>query len=106
MLGIVVMMAYLLVIIILCFVQYILSTLKNKWLGLILPITNFCFVILYMAVTAVGALSGSTLELIEGELILVLYSFLMIFVTFNLPTIAFIIIYEVGRSKVKKRNVK
>jgi cytochrome bd-type quinol oxidase subunit 2 len=75
--------------------QIFLSKRENKWLGLILPIVNVIFSIIFYLNMAVLREQSITEKIMQ---------FIMVFLISNIPTIIFIAIYLACREKFKKKK--
>ena len=69
--------------------QIFLSTRKNKWFGLILPIISFLFAVLIVPLNMMAPAGGVDMSFI--------FTMLLAFVIYNIPTILFFTIYIVCR---------
>lgn len=78
---------FLLIIVILCYIQTLLSQSENKYLGLIIPVLSFVASIVYLFVLA-------------DEFNITKALFTIIFI--NIPTYIFLLIYHFKQKKVKK----
>lgn len=74
--------------------QIFLARRKNKWLGLILPIMSFMIALL--APLNIIADGRTTTE--------VIVEFLISLILANIPTIMFVLIYNICRDKYKKKK--
>ena len=74
--------------------QIFLSTRKNKWWGLILPILTFLFALIIVPLNMMAPPTG-----IDSSFIL---NMAVTFLIFNIPTILFYIIYLVCRKNKEK----
>ncbi len=85
-----------------CFFQAFLSKKENKWLGLILPIfkISITFLIIAIAFFNMGANLDNPISISGTHRTSILMG-----LVFNIPTIVYLIIYFVCRSKLKNKNL-
>ncbi len=101
--------------------QIILSKMKNKWLGLIIPLICFMFSIMTVLSLSMYTNTGitSVTETIDGvvvtdktitlqsekpSMISMLATVIPVFLISNIPTLIFLAIYFACREKLKLRN--
>ena len=74
--------------------QIFLSTRKNKWFGLILPIISFLFALLIVPLNMMVPASGMDMSFI--------FTMLLAFLIYNIPTILNLVIYIICRKSKAK----
>ena len=79
----------------LIFLQLFLSRKNNKWYGIIIPVINFFFSILF-------SIYISTNFLITTNFLMLLF----LLILFNIPTAIYLIIYAICRENIKKRKIE
>lgn len=77
--------------------QIFLSTRKNKWFGLIMPIISFLFALLIVPLNTMVPATGVNVDFI--------FNLVVAFSVYNIPTVVFMVIYIVCRKRKCKKEV-